>query len=175
MMKYTVLLLTLLCSTLSVSALTVDMYLANDSATGQGKKIGQVLLETSAFGGVLLTPQLTDLPPGVHGFHVHVMPSCAPSFHEGHASLAGQAGGHLDPAQTNRHKGPYGKGHLGDLPVLVVTADGSATLPVLAPRLTLEDFNHHTLMIHAGGDNYSDTPEPLGGGAIRLACGVISR
>ncbi|MBV8452160.1 MAG: superoxide dismutase, partial [Deltaproteobacteria bacterium] len=26
---------------------------------------------------------------------------------------------------------------------------------------------------HAGGDNYSDTPLPLGGGGARLACGVI--
>ncbi len=28
-------------------------------------------------------------------------------------------------------------------------------------------------MIHAGGDNYSDTPEKLGGGGARVACGVI--
>ncbi|WP_324128836.1 superoxide dismutase family protein, partial [Acinetobacter baumannii] len=28
-------------------------------------------------------------------------------------------------------------------------------------------------MIHAGGDNYSDSPQPLGGGGARIACGVI--
>jgi Cu-Zn family superoxide dismutase len=28
-------------------------------------------------------------------------------------------------------------------------------------------------MIHAGGDNHSDTPAPLGGGGGRMACGVI--
>jgi Cu-Zn family superoxide dismutase len=28
-------------------------------------------------------------------------------------------------------------------------------------------------MIHAGGDNYSDEPEPLGGGGARIACGVV--
>jgi len=28
-------------------------------------------------------------------------------------------------------------------------------------------------MIHAGGDNMSDKPEPLGGGGARYACGVI--
>ena len=27
-------------------------------------------------------------------------------------------------------------------------------------------------MIHAGGDNYSDHPEALGGGGARVACGV---
>jgi Cu-Zn family superoxide dismutase len=28
-------------------------------------------------------------------------------------------------------------------------------------------------MIHAGGDNYSDHPEKLGGGGARIACGVV--
>jgi hypothetical protein len=28
-------------------------------------------------------------------------------------------------------------------------------------------------MIHAGGDTYSDAPEPLGGGGPRIACGVV--
>ena len=29
------------------------------------------------------------------------------------------------------------------------------------------------LIIHAGGDNYSDRPAPLGGGGARVACGLI--
>ncbi len=28
-------------------------------------------------------------------------------------------------------------------------------------------------MVHAGGDNHSDHPLPLGGGGERFACGVI--
>jgi Cu-Zn family superoxide dismutase len=28
-------------------------------------------------------------------------------------------------------------------------------------------------MVHAGGDNHSDHPQPLGGGGGRIACGVI--
>jgi superoxide dismutase, Cu-Zn family len=28
-------------------------------------------------------------------------------------------------------------------------------------------------MVHAGGDNFSDQPEPLGGGGGRIACGII--
>jgi len=31
----------------------------------------------------------------------------------------------------------------------------------------------HALMIHQGGDNYADTPEKLGGGGARAACGVV--
>ena len=57
--------------------------------------------------------------------------------------------------------------------MLVVSANGEATLPVLAPQLRVKDVRGRSLMIHAGGDNYSDQPEPLGGGGTRIACGVI--
>jgi Cu/Zn superoxide dismutase len=60
----------------------------------------------------------------------------------------------------------------GDLPALYVTADGKVTLPVLAPRLRVADIKGRSLMIHAGGDNYSDIPAMLGG-AARVACGVV--
>jgi Cu-Zn family superoxide dismutase len=113
------------------------------------------------------------------------------------------AGGHYDPEKTGKHHGPYGMnsrmmdghmmgghrmgdhrrgmagrtgamgGHRGDLPPLVVNADGTATLPVLAPQLKVADLSGKALMIHAGGDNYSDDPAPLGGGGPRIACGVI--
>ena len=83
------------------------------------------------------------------------------------------AGGHYDPAGTGKHEGPYGNGHLGDLPALYVAADGKATLPVLAPRLKVADIKGRSLMIHAGGDNYSDAPAPLAGGDARVACGVV--
>jgi superoxide dismutase, Cu-Zn family len=73
------------------------------------------------------------------------------------------------------HLGPYNdKGHLGDLPGLVVNADGTATYQILAPRLkSLSELKQHALMIHVGGDNYADHPMPLGGGGARMACGVI--
>lgn len=39
---------------------------------------------------------------------------------------------------------------------------------------SVEALEGHALIIHAGGDNYSDAPAPLGGGGARLACGVIN-
>ncbi|MBX3709131.1 MAG: superoxide dismutase family protein [Gammaproteobacteria bacterium] len=127
--------------------------------------IGTITAEDS-FCGVLLTPNLTHLSPGIHGFHVHINPSCDDK------GIA--AGGHLDPANTNQHHGPYNKqGHLGDLPVLIVNPDGTATLPTLAPRFKLSQMKGHTFIIHANGDNYSDKPEKLGGGGERIACGII--
>ena len=52
--------------------------------------------------------------------------------------------------------------------------DGTSSNPVLAPRLkTIAQIKGRALMIHAGGDNHSDMPTPLGGGGERLLCGVI--
>lgn len=143
---------------LTISMNTVD-------ASGSGKSIGTVTV-TPAKCGVLITPNLHDLSPGTHGFHIHQNPSCADN--------AMAAGGHLDPAKSEKHEGPYtNKGHLGDLPILVVDKDGNATLPTLAPNLTMAAFKGRALMIHMNGDNYSDTPEKLGGGGARIACGVV--
>ena len=89
-------------------------------------------------------------------------------------SLAGlAAGGHYDPAHSGKHEGPAGDGHSGDLPALKVADDGTATTAVVAPRLKIADILNRSIMIHAGSDNYSDSPKPLGGGGARIACGVI--
>jgi Cu-Zn family superoxide dismutase len=62
---------------------------------------------------------------------------------------------------------------LGDLPALYVDSNEKASLPILVPKLHVNNLQGLTLMIHANGDNYSDTP-PLGGGGARVACGIIS-
>lgn len=148
---------------LLAESITIPMYLT--VAKGKGTAIGSVKVE-DATCGVLLTPDLTHLTPGLHGFHVHVTPNCD--------EFGMKAGGHLDPAKTNEHLGPYHKeGHLGDMPVLIVDAKGNATLPILAPRFQVKKMRHHALMIHEGGDNYADTPAKLGGGGARIACGII--
>jgi superoxide dismutase, Cu-Zn family len=150
--------------------IVIPMQLVNEQ--GAGKNIGVVRAADTAYG-LLLTPQLSDLTPGIHGFHVHQHPDCGAIVPAGKPAAAMAAGGHLDPADTETHDGPFGKGHLGDLPALYVGADGQATLPLLAPRLKVADIRGRSLMIHAGGDNYSDVPAKLGGGGVRIACGVI--
>ncbi len=142
-------------------------------AQGVGKAIGSVKALQTPYG-VLLTPQLSGLMPGLHGFHVHEKPDCSAAEKEGKKAAGLAAGGHYDPARTDRHEGPYGAGHLGDLPALYVDQEGKATQPVLAPRLKSADLKGRSLMIHAGGDNYADEPEKLGGGGARLACGVVN-
>ncbi|MGI8967336.1 MAG: superoxide dismutase [Cu-Zn] SodC [Limisphaerales bacterium] len=139
---------------------------------GTGKEIGTITARDGPYG-LILTPQLTDLTPGIHGFHVHEHPNCGPASKDGAPVPGLAAGGHYDPKGTGKHEGPYGKGHLGDLPPMIVGEDGKATLPLLAPRLKVSDLKGRSLIIHAGGDNYSDKPKPLGGGGARVAGGVV--
>jgi Cu-Zn family superoxide dismutase len=150
--------------------MVIQMNLLTDQ--GVGKSIGTVTVKDTQ-SGLLLIPQLTDLAPGIHGFHVHQNADCAVGMKDNKPMAGMAAGGHYDPTGTGKHEGPYGQGHLGDLPALFVGADGKATLSVLAPRLKTGDLKGRALMIHAGGDNYSDSPAALGGGGARAACGVI--
>jgi Cu-Zn family superoxide dismutase len=144
------------------------------SADGIGDPIGTIHL-TDGQGGLVLETDLTGLPPGAHGFHLHTDGSCEPAANDqGQMTAALGAGGHYDPDDTGRHAGPEGDGHMGDLPVLEVAADGTAQVTLTAPRLNVADARGRALMIHAGGDNFSDQPQPLGGGGARIACGVIN-
>ncbi|MBS3803797.1 MAG: superoxide dismutase family protein [Oleiphilaceae bacterium] len=136
-----------------------------------GDSIGSIRIRYTDYG-VVFDPDLTGLTPGLHGFHMHENAACGPTEKDGEAIAAGAAGGHYNPGGGG-HNGPYAKGHKGDLPALTADEQGNVTLPVLAPRLTAEDIRGHSLIIHRHGDNYSDKPEPLGGGGPRVACGVM--
>ena len=151
----------------NAESVIIPMYETSPTA-GANVFVGNVMAMDTSYG-LMLTPHLAGLvpylTPGPHGFHVHVNPSCAD---DGMA-----AGGHFDPMHTDHHFGPYNsQGHLGDLPVLSVAPNGQVTVPVVAPRLTVKDILGRSLMIHSGGDTYSDEPK-LGGGGSRMICGVI--
>lgn len=150
--------------------IVVPMNLVDEK--GVGASVGQVTISESKYG-LVFTPSLQGLSPGIHGFHLHQNASCEPKEKDGKMIAAGAAGGHYDPAATNVHGTPWGDGHLGDLPPLYVEANGAVNQAVLAPRLKLSDLQGRALMIHAGGDNHSDHPAALGGGGARISCGVI--
>lgn len=140
------------------------------SPEGIGAKIGTITLQDTE-QGLSIQSQLSNLPSGFHGFHIHEKGSCAPAEKDGKIVAALAAGGHFNPQQTDH--GTPNDGHMGDLPVLNVDSNGYANSTVIAPRLKLSDVKGLAIMIHAGGDNYSDHPKPLGGGGDRIACGVI--
>jgi Cu-Zn family superoxide dismutase len=167
--------LSLAAGSMGPAALAADLTITVNriNAEGVGESIGTIEFRDSSDFGLLIIPKLHGLTPGAHGFHVHQNPDCRPQVKDG-APVAGlAAGGHYDPGATGRHEGPVGKGHLGDLPVLLVDADGKTPMAMFAPRLQVPDLVGRSVIVHAGGDNYSDEPSPLGGGGARVACGVI--
>ena len=152
--------------------LSLQVTLHKLSPTGVGEKIGEVSLIASEFG-TIVAPNLNSLPPGAHGLHLHENGSCEPGIKNGKPVPGLAAGGHYDPKKTGHHLGPYQDGHLGDLPVIFANSNGESSTPVLAPRITLKDFEGRSIMLHVGGDNYSDTQMMLGGGGGRFASGVV--
>jgi Cu-Zn family superoxide dismutase len=163
----------LLVGTRIAGAASATATINSISATGVGAPLGTVSFVDSS-QGLLITPKLSGLPLGGHGFHIHDKGDCGPGMNQGKRAAGFAAGGHYDPGHTKRHQGPLSTaGHRGDLPMLVVDSRGDATEAVTAPHLTVEQIRGRSIMIHAGGDNYSDTPAPLGGGGARIACGVI--
>lgn len=156
------------------AAETIQVDVLRASAEGAGESIGTVSF-IAGNAGTQINVNLSGLPAGQHGFHIHEHASCAPhAGATGAMEPAGAAGAHYDPEGTGTHLGPEGAGHLGDLPRLEANADGIVQAELTAPRITsLSQLRGRALMVHAGGDNYTDTPANGGGGA-RLACAVIN-
>jgi Cu-Zn family superoxide dismutase len=155
---------------LAQQQVTVDI--SKISATGVGEKIGTVTISKSK-EGTTFKVAVSGIPAGMHGFHVHEKGDCGTIVEDGKPEAGGAAGPHYDPEGKKTHKGPQGAGHKGDLPALTANATG-INEAVLAPRLSMSDVLGRALVIHEGGDNYTDDPEN-GGGKGRIACGVVPK
>jgi len=136
-----------------------------------GRNVGTVQLSEQPAGRVALTGTLHDLPPGSHGTHLHAVGQC-----DG-AAFAG-AGAHFNPgARKHGLDSPEGP-HAGDLPMVVVAADGRATLNATTDRVTLGDgatslldSDGSALVLHAADDD--QRTDPSGNSGARIACGVV--
>lgn len=149
---------------------STQVYALTDN--GFGDPIGIISFKDSK-GGLVLTTQLGGLPSGVHGIHIHENADCGAVAKDGKTGAGLGAGSHFDPTHAGKHLGPMGEGHKGDLPTLTVAANGTAWEKLVAPHLTVADVQGRAIVIHQGGDNFSDDPKPVGGGGPRIACGVI--
>jgi len=123
--------------------------------------------------GETVAQATSKLPPGTHGFHVHAVGKCeGPDFKS--------AGGHFNPAgKQHGLENPAGP-HAGDMPNLVVGADGTGTATVKLTGVSLDggpDSLFHeggtSLVVHAGPDDMKT--DPAGNSGARIACGVIER
>jgi superoxide dismutase, Cu-Zn family len=163
---------TVMCAATVAIAQQVTVDINKVSESDVGEKIGTVTV-WGGKQGVSFKLAVTGVGPGQHGFHVHEKGDCSSAAKNGKMEAAGAAGAHYDPEGKKSHKGPKGAGHKGDLPALKSDAKG-INQTVTAPRLKLEDVSGRALVIHEGGDNYTDNPEN-GGGKGRIAFGVVPK
>jgi Cu-Zn family superoxide dismutase len=143
-----------------------------DMKDGMGNSVGTAEL-SAAPKGVSIKLDLMNLPPGMHGIHVHAVAKC-----EGPAFTT--AGGHLNPDM--KHHGldnPEGP-HAGDMLNLTVAADGTAKTTIVAPGVTMGDGPNSiftgggtALVIHANMDD--EKSDPAGNAGARIACGTIMK
>ena len=77
--------------------------------SGVGDAVGDVTVHDSGHG-VVFSPRLYALPPGLHGFHVHQKPSCKARREDGEMTAAAAAGGHYAPDGAEDHAAPWGNG-----------------------------------------------------------------
>jgi Cu-Zn family superoxide dismutase len=142
-----------------------------DIVNAQGQKIGTA--EIRAFGsGVRIDVNVSQLPPGTHGIHIHNVGKCeGPAF--------ASAGPHFNPTSKKHGKDSPEGPHAGDLLNLEVQVDGVGKASLVNSNVTLGDgpdslFHEGgtSLVIHANSDDYKT--DPAGNSGSRIACGVIA-
>jgi superoxide dismutase, Cu-Zn family len=159
---------------LAIGLLVLAASCADDAATASATFAGtnsQTVTGTAKFTDddkVSVTITLTAAPDGVHGIHIHNVPSCG---NEGT-----DAGPHWDDNDTaaGNHHLPPGGGHLGDLGNITVTG-GKGTLTFSNPAWTLgdgaaTDVVPHAIIFH---QNMDDGSMPSAG--ARWGCALIAK
>jgi Cu-Zn family superoxide dismutase len=136
---------------------------------GQGGQVTRVEVRVRASA----LPNLGDF----HGFHIHTTGACVAPFTT--------AGGHWNPTAASHGA------HTGDMPSLLVHADGKAHAEFDTDRFpasALLDADGSAVILHTGRDNFANIPATYSSGGVpgpnattlatgdagtRYACGVV--
>ncbi|GAA2364014.1 hypothetical protein GCM10010404_17720 [Nonomuraea africana] len=150
-----------------------------------GRDVGKLTVAPDAHNTSRVTVQVTGLPKGFHGFHIHAMGTCDPKAVDpatGKTTPFHTAGGHFDIT------GGSHAAHAGDLPSLLVNADGRGAASFTTDRFKvghLTDQDGSAVIVHALPDNFANIPSRYarngpdemtlrtGDAGGRIACGVI--
>ncbi len=129
---------------------------------------GTVTFHEREDGMVRVNVDLTGVPDGVHGFHVHDKGDCS-------APDASSAGGHFNPLGA-QHAGPGDpQHHAGDLGN-VFGKGGVVKEEYWTKSITLGEgvtnIVGHAVIVHANRDDL--TSQPAGNAGGRIACGVVT-
>jgi len=158
--------------TTSVFAQSATQSAHADIVNAHGQKLGIATIHR-ADGGIRIDIQVSRLPPGTHGIHVHSVGKC-----EGPAFTS--AGAHLNPTSKKHGKDNPEGPHAGDLLNIEVQVSGVGKASLMDSNITLGDGPNSlfheggtAIVIHEKADDYKT--DPAGNSGARIACGVIER
>jgi Cu-Zn family superoxide dismutase len=122
-------------------------------------------------GGVSVSVQAENMPPGVHGAHVHAVGRCdRPAFTS--------AGPHWNPTGRQHGRANPAGAHMGDMPNITIGANGRGSLEYEIPNAWVRrgatpmlDADGAAFVIHAKADD--DRTDPSGNSGDRIACAVL--
>ncbi len=130
---------------------------------------GTVKLTQMADGSVRVQVDLTGVPAGTHGFHIHEKGDCGDN---GNA-----AGGHYNPMSTPHAAPTVDPHHAGDFGNVTADASGNVRHSFTTRSITVEEGPTtavgHAIILHANPDDL--TTQPTGNAGARIACGVVNR
>jgi Cu-Zn family superoxide dismutase len=138
-----------------------------ESTSGSTAK-GTVNFQDAGDNGVEVVVDLTGVPPGVHGFHVHEKGDCGNNGQNagGHFNPSGMV--HGAPDSVSHHAGDFGN----------VTADdkGEVHTRFTTHSITINTGANavvgHAVVLHGNPDDL--VSQPAGNAGPRIACGVTT-
>ena len=142
------------------------MAMAMLSPTTNQTARGMVHFTELGDGAVRVDVDLTNVPPGTHGFHVHEKGDCG--------NDAQNAGGHFNPLMMP-HGGPDADAHhAGDFGNVTADAAGNVKMSFTTHSITVGDGPKsvvgHAIVLHGNADDLKS--QPAGNAGPRIACGV---
>jgi Cu-Zn family superoxide dismutase len=141
---------------------------ANLAPTSGSTATGTVMLQQLGDGSVEVRANLTGVPEGVHGFHIHEKGDCGDN---GNA-----AGGHYNPTGTPHGAPQADPHHAGDFGNVTADAQGNVTARFTTRSITVAEGPTtavgHAIILHANPDDLQT--QPTGNAGARIACGVVT-
>src|SRR5258705_4909504 len=118
--------------------------------------------------GVEVTVDLTNVPPGVHGFHIHEKGDCG--------NAGNNAGGHFNPTSMVHGAPDAVSHHAGDFGNVTADANGEVHTRFTTHSVSLKSGEANNpvgkaVVLHEKADDL--VTQPSGNAGARIACGVV--
>jgi Cu-Zn family superoxide dismutase len=138
-----------------------------DSTSGSTAK-GTVHFQNLGDDGIEVVADLTGVPPGVHGFHVHEKGDCG--------NNAVNAGPHFDPTSMVHGAPDAVSHHAGDFGNVTADEKGEVHARFTTHSITINSGANavvgHAVVLHGNPDDL--VSQPAGNAGPRIGCGVVT-